>query len=104
MALNRRPKVQSNLADVIKTGFLLGPVGPRVVSSGGGARGPLGRGLKSIPLWWYIKCSSVMYLNIIIWLNLYPAKVSPPGSGIFAAFCTQSSDTSAPELKLKVLP
>jgi hypothetical protein len=45
-----------------------------------------------------------MYLNIIFWLILYPAKVSPPGSGIFAAFGTQSSDTSAPELKPKVLP
>ncbi len=49
MALNRRPKVQSDLADVIKTGFLLGPIGPRAVGSGG-ARGPLGRGICKLQL------------------------------------------------------
>jgi hypothetical protein len=38
MALNRRPWVQSDLADIIKTGFLLGPIGPRAVGSGGGKR------------------------------------------------------------------
>ncbi len=42
-----------------------------------------------------------MYFNIIFLLIMYPAEVSPPGNGVLPIFCTQSSDTSAPELKSK---
>ncbi len=50
MALNRRPQVQSDLADVIKTSFFsffLGPIRPRASRQGGGGqKGPPGRGLR----------------------------------------------------------
>ncbi len=48
MALNRRPQVQSNIADVIKTSFFsffLGPIRPRPVGQGG-AQGAVGERVK----------------------------------------------------------
>ncbi len=51
MALNRRPKVQSDLADVIKTSFspfFLGPIRPRA-SRLGGAKGAARERVKLLP-------------------------------------------------------
>ncbi len=49
MALNRRPQVQSDLADVIKTSFLLFSRSNQTqgLQTRGGQKGPPGRGLRS---------------------------------------------------------
>jgi hypothetical protein len=70
MALNRRPCVQSDLADVIKTSFfspfILGPIRPRAVRQGG-AKEAVGERVKAIMLsdgiWW--RTHQAMWLNTV---------------------------------------
>jgi hypothetical protein len=69
MALNRLPWVQSGLADVIKTSFILlflGPIRPRAVGLGG-AKGAVVKRVKEIMLsdgiWW--RTNQAMWRNTV---------------------------------------